>query len=106
MQLTTQALVLAIVLGTLLVVTNIALILQKAFNPGTIISSLIGAAVIALMVYDTDCLTKGSCKGWSWVRTILYSIVPVIAILYGVRGMAMKEKAEKETMIAQQNVIV
>lgn len=86
MLMTTPALILAIVLGALLIITNVALIMKKAFSVGTLLTSMIGAAVIALMVYDTDCLTRGSCVGWSWIRTILYSIVPVVTILYSVSG--------------------
>lgn len=95
-QLTTQAFILAVVLGVLLLVTNITLILQKAFNVGTILTTLIAAAVIALMVYDTDCLTRGKCAGWSWIRTILYSIVPIVAILYSVWGIAHPTKKQDQ----------
>ena len=94
MQLTTQALILAVILGTLLIVSNIILVAHKAFGPDAMLSALIGAAVIALMVYDTDCLTRGQCHGWSWIRTALYSIVPVIAIIHSLWNLK-KDKEQK-----------
>ena len=33
-----------------------------------------------LLIYDTDCLVTGGCFVYSWVRTVLYLIVIIIAI--------------------------
>lgn len=41
---------------------------------------------IALLIYDTDCLTTGNCNVWSWIRTILYAILPVLGIVFMVLG--------------------
>lgn len=41
---------------------------------------------IALLIYDTDCLTSGNCNIWSWIRTILYAILPVLGIVFMVIG--------------------
>lgn len=36
---------------------------------------------IPLLTYDTHCLTDGPCGVWSWIRTVLYCITPLIVIL-------------------------
>ena len=47
----------------------------------SVVGCLCTLLTIGIMTFDTDCLTSGSCEIWSWIRTILYIIVPVIAIL-------------------------
>ena len=46
-----------------------------------IISLIIMALLITLIVYDTNCLTAGQCNTWSWVRTALYIILPIISLV-------------------------
>ena len=42
--------------------------------------------MIALLIYDTDCLTSGNCNIWSWIRTVLYAILPVLGIVLTIMG--------------------
>lgn len=46
-----------------------------------IISLIIMALLITLIVYDTNCLTAGQCNTWSWIRTALYIILPIISLV-------------------------
>lgn len=34
----------------------------------------------AVTIYDTDCLVLGGCGTWSWIRTVLYMLAPIISI--------------------------
>lgn len=35
----------------------------------------------AVFIYDTYCLVNGDCHTWSWIRTILYIIGPIIFMI-------------------------
>ena len=81
MALSVPAIILAIVYGLCLTIGIVMSVVKHQFNVLTAISFLFSAAFIALLIYDTQCLTAGSCNTWSWIRTILYVIFPVIALL-------------------------
>ena len=68
----------------LLSISTMAIAIKnKTFKPSgsSVFGCLCTLLAIGIMTFDTDCLTSGSCEIWSWIRTILYIIVPVIAIL-------------------------
>lgn len=46
-----------------------------------ITTSIITLIYVALLIYDTNCLTAGQCNVWSWIRTVLYLILPIIIII-------------------------
>ena len=91
-----QAWVLGIVYLILLFGLAIASIVNKAFTPGTFLSLLVSIGFVALLTYDTACLTKGDCSVWSWIRTIFYIIIPVIIILFLVYGLLTGKREPKE----------
>jgi hypothetical protein len=47
----------------------------------TLLFVFIWLITIPLLTYDTHCLTDGPCGVWSWIRTVLYCITPVVVIL-------------------------
>lgn len=80
---------------TVIVIMSITALLSSAvmFKYGVgfmyILSSLLTWAVfILLLTFDTNCLTKGPCEVWSWIRTTLYIIMPVITILLLINTLA------------------
>lgn len=96
MALTTQATVLAVILGLLAIGGLVTSIVQKQFGLDTILGLLITVPILALMVYDTHCLTRGQCEVWSWIRTILYAILPTIAIIFTIVALVKKSKKTEE----------
>lgn len=76
-----QALVLGIIYAVLTVFGFIASLVNKTFSASSFAGLVIWIGLAALIVYDTHCLTIGGCTIWSTVRTVLYSILPVIVIL-------------------------
>jgi hypothetical protein len=47
-----------------------------------VLTTFVTIMFYVLILYDTNCLTKGECFVWSWIRTILYAILPIIYIYY------------------------
>lgn len=54
-----------------------------------IIFYIIWISLLALIVYDTQCLTSGECNIWSWVRTVIYAILPCLSIIFTLLGISM-----------------
>lgn len=81
MMLTKQAWILAIVYILSTIIGLIMTIKARAFNAFSFIGLLFSLGFIALLVYDTQCLTSGNCTVWSWIRTILYVFFPTIGLI-------------------------
>ena len=70
-------------------------------NPGYIAGFVIWWAIfIAVVVYDTNCLVVGDCNVWSWIRTILYLLLPIVVIIVLFVFMAKQKKNNKERLKA------
>lgn len=54
----------------------------------------------AVTVYDTECLVVGNCHAWSWIRTILYLIIPTIYVVTYIWAMVKLAKMKKEAQNA------
>ena len=76
-----QALVILIVYVIIFLISLGSSIYAKQFNILTFFGFLIYIGFIALITYDTNCLTIGNCGIWSWVRTIFYIIFPVLTMI-------------------------
>ena len=70
---------------TLLVVyilsTLIYVIIAASTEPRALLWLLVSLPFSALVLYDTECLVRGNCDVWSWVRTTLYALAPIIWII-------------------------
>lgn len=77
----TQAWVVAIVYLLCIVIGIVGSITSKTFTMWSALGAFVGILVLLLVTYDTACLTNGYCGAWSWVRTVLYVIVPVIVLV-------------------------
>jgi|APGre2960657444_1045066.scaffolds.fasta_scaffold426298_1 hypothetical protein len=63
-------------------VLNVTLAVRdKSFNSGFVVAMFLWLAIALLIVYDTACLTSGQCTAWSWIRTVLYAIIPILLII-------------------------
>lgn len=78
---TAQSLVLAVIFLVVALVTLITALVKGTFSASYVISLIVGVFLAALTLYDTDCLVKGNCDVWSWIRTGFYGIVPLIIII-------------------------
>jgi hypothetical protein len=77
----TQAIVVLIVYVLGIIATLVTSIVKHGFTAWTAIGMLFSILFMALTVYDTHCLTAGNCTVWSWIRTGLYILIPVISLI-------------------------
>ncbi len=99
MQLSKQAWTLAIVYIICLIVNIISLIVDGSFSVGIAIGLIVVIAHMALIVFDTACLTVGSCNIWSWVRTVLFVILPVIITIVILVSLTQGKKSNENKQI-------
>jgi len=83
-----QAYILAIVYFILIIVSLIVGLINgtvelafKLYPFKTLLALVIYIAMLSLIVYDTNCLSTGDCHIWTWVRLVLYSILPILSII-------------------------
>lgn len=76
-----QAYVIAVVYSLVLIITTGTTWKQQGFSLGLLLGFILSIAFISLFAYDTLCLTEGNCGVWSWIRTVIYVLIPVIAML-------------------------
>jgi hypothetical protein len=76
-----QAWTVAIVYLILCIMGVVAAVKAGQFTASYVIGLLVTLLFIGLLTYDTACLTVGNCGVWSWIRTILYIIIPIIVII-------------------------
>ena len=91
-----QAITIFIVYGLCLLLSIIFSITNHQFNALTSIGYIISAAFIALLVFDTNCLSNDTCNTWSWIRTILYSIFPCIILIIIIYSIFASKKTTQE----------
>jgi preprotein translocase subunit SecG len=76
--LTKQTWVLAIVYA----LSTLGYVILAATNdPQKLLWLLVFLPFSALVVYDTECLVRGNCMEWAWIRTTLYALLPVIFLI-------------------------
>lgn len=101
--LSTPALILLIVYILIIILSIITAILNKKFGGVTIISLILSMGFVALIVYDTECLIAGGCTIWSWIRTVLYIIFPVLFLIllaYALASGSFKDSPEPLIAVA------
>jgi hypothetical protein len=76
-----QAWVIAIVYALCILIGLIGSIVSKKFTLGAAFGTLFSILFVALITYDTACLTNGFCGAWSWIRTLLYVFFPVVGLV-------------------------
>lgn len=58
-------------------------IIRKEVTPWYLAWSFISFLLISLLIYDTHCLTSVyPCTVWSWIRTGLYVILPILSLIF------------------------
>jgi len=91
MDLSPQAWIIGIFYLLMMIIIVICSLILGAFSGGTFIAVIIVLLFVALIMYDTNCLTAGNCYAWSWIRTILYlisiltTISAVVTVTYNIR---------------------
>lgn len=99
MALTPQAILILIVYVLSLTVGMVASFHAGKFDVKAAIALLTSLGFLILLVYDTQCLTVGSCTTWSWVRSVLYVIVPVISLIMLIVGLYGGKKENETKMM-------
>jgi uncharacterized membrane protein len=88
--LSSQAILLSVVLGVLTLVAAVATFLN--YTEETLIGLILWVAIFAIVIYDTECLATGNCGTWSWIRMVLWSIIPVFVIVVLIMAMVRNKK--------------
>lgn len=52
-----------------------------AFTAADILAYFLYVVILIMLAYDTHCLSSGRCDVWSWIRTTIYCIIPVLFLL-------------------------
>ncbi len=78
----------------LLIISFITAIVKKAFNASFLVGFIFSIGFVALMTYDTACLTHGTCDVWSWIRSVLWIIFPVIFLIFYLFSLGQKSTTE------------
>ncbi len=87
--LTPQALTILIVY-VLLSIVVVALAVKSASSSIGVVGALTWILYVALMV-------RGNCNVWSWVRTVLYILLPVVLlVVLSIALFGSKDKEDKE----------
>lgn len=89
--LSTQAWTILIVYLLTLLVSIIIAISKGAFNAFTLLGIFLWLLYIGIFTYDTNCLTRGSCDVWSWIRTILHIIIPILSLILLTASLGQKD---------------
>jgi len=107
-ELSKQAWTILAVYAICTIVFVISILSTKMFGWGwlaAIFMILFSVGYTALITYDTNCLTKGYCGVWSWIRTVLYIIFPVISLITMLIAFVFSPR-EKETTNESDTFIV
>jgi uncharacterized membrane protein (DUF485 family) len=75
------------------------MILYKQWSTGAIVGLIFYVLFVALTTYDTECLVKGNCVVWSWIRTVLYTFFPTIILIFIIVALI---KRDKEALLRVQ----
>ena len=98
-----QSYLIAIVYLICLVIFTVIgiIIIPSVFRTAKMISIIIFTffiltGFIVLLAFDTNCLTEGGCSIWSWIRTILNLIVPVLFVVMVIIALVNIKKMQNE----------
>ncbi len=94
----TQSLLVIIIYSLCLLIAFIVSIVKKTINLTGVLGFIFSFLYIALLAYDTNCLTEGQCGTWSWIRTILYLIFPTIILILFMISIFKNKKIEEKTV--------
>lgn len=89
-----QSWVLAIVLSLIAVLVIVSWIIYKTWSLGGTVSLILYLLFVAITTYDTECLVEGKCIIWSWIRSVIYMIIPVIIIIIYLYALAASSKSK------------
>ncbi len=90
--LTPQAITLLVTYG-LLSAAVVALSIKARSAVSGVVGMITWVVYVTLIVYDTNCLVRGGCSIWSWVRTVLYIVMPIV--LFTLAAVALYRDGDK-----------
>lgn len=81
----------AIIVGVTLLAVYVLVIVSLAMSKAAwwmlLIQSILALLMVALVVYDTNCLTSGNCVVWSWIRSLWMALGNVLFIIISIMFM-------------------
>lgn len=96
MNISAQAYTILIVYIVLILVIAITGAVKSGVTVAGVFSTIFAMCWTALLAYDTACLSDNNCGVWSWIRTVLYIIVPCILLITIMVGFASSKKTPEE----------
>jgi hypothetical protein len=57
---------------------------------------------IVLLAFDTNCLTEGGCSIWSWIRTVLNLIIPILFVVMVIIALVNIKKMQSENNVEEE----
>lgn len=99
MALSPQAMTIAVVYVLLAFVSTGIAITQEGFGVSVVLGFLFSSLLIALVVYDTLCLTQGDCGVWSWIRTALYLFIPTVALIISIFSLFKRKDKKSDGIV-------
>lgn len=91
-----QAISLSVVFVIVILAFIILSIIQKTFKGMDIVWYVLILLYGLLVVYDTDCLVIGGCNVWSWIRTVLHMILPIVILVLKITFIRSLQKEKKQ----------
>jgi uncharacterized membrane protein YesL len=101
-----QTYIIAIVYTLILIISTGTTWKQNGFSMSLLLGFILSLAFVVLLAYDTLCLTQGNCGVWSWIRTVIYIIIPVIAMITWIVMLFKKDDPNTNNVISQPLVSV
>jgi FtsH-binding integral membrane protein len=84
------------VLAVAYILSTVAFVaVSAAREPKALIWLLVALPFSAILLYDTECLLRGNCSAWAWVRTTLYILLPAIFLILLVLRLGSGKKASE-----------
>lgn len=83
----------------------LAIIMIRDGNYGAAFLSFIFFSITGIIIaYDVNCTIVGECNIWSWVKTVLLSISPIMAIIGLVILLKNQKPAHQEQVVKPTNL--
>lgn len=88
-----QAILLVVVYILIIIIATVSAIQKQGASYILGLNVVLSVALTILLAYDTACLTSGNCGIWSWVRTVLYILIPIIGIIIWIVSLLRNNKS-------------
>jgi len=99
--LSTQAILLSVVLGVLTIFMAVGTFMN--YTEESLGGLILMVLLFAVSIYDTECLATGPCSTWSWIRTVLWCIIPIFMIVLVIMALVKSRRAGEMSVRGRDN---